>query len=53
MLSRLYLTEVQIRFAVLSTVFAAQRDGRRLETEYILRGVDREMANKSRVISEP
>ena len=46
------LTGAQIKYAVLSGVFAARRDGSALRAEHLLRGLDREMSKEGRALSE-
>ncbi|WP_449245357.1 AAA family ATPase [Desulfobacca acetoxidans] len=50
--SEIELTGAQIKYAVLTAVFAARRDGVALRTDHLLRGLDREMAKEGRALSE-
>jgi hypothetical protein len=50
--SQLELTGAQIKYAVLTGVFAARRAGAGLRAEHLLRGLDREMAKEGRALSD-
>ncbi|MBK8019987.1 MAG: ATP-binding protein [Chloroflexi bacterium] len=46
------LTGAQIKYAVLSAIFAARRDGRPLASEHLVRGLERELSKEGRLLSE-
>jgi len=48
----LELTGAQIKYSLLTGVFAARRERAALQTEHLLRGLDREMAKEGRALSE-
>jgi dephospho-CoA kinase len=50
--AELELTGAQIKYTVLTGVFAARRDGSALQTDHLRRGLDREMAKEGRALSE-
>jgi SpoVK/Ycf46/Vps4 family AAA+-type ATPase len=50
--AELELTGAQIKYAVLTAVFAARRDGTPIAADHILRGLDREMAKEGRALSD-
>ncbi|MBK9124074.1 MAG: AAA family ATPase [Chloroflexi bacterium] len=50
--AELELTGAQIKYAVLTAVFAARRDGVPIHADHILRGLDREMAKEGRALSD-
>lgn len=50
--AELDLTGAQIKYSVLTGVFAARRAGSGLQREHLLRGLDREMAKEGRALSE-
>jgi ATP-dependent 26S proteasome regulatory subunit len=49
--SDLELTGAQIKFAVLSAVFVARREGKGLSMSHLLQGVDRELMKQGRALS--
>ncbi|MBV9791428.1 MAG: ATP-binding protein [Chloroflexi bacterium] len=50
--AELELTGAQIKYAVLTGVFAARRDRTAMEAKHLLRGLDREMAKEGRALSD-
>ena len=46
------LTGAQIKYAVLSALFAARRDGGGLTSAHLIRGLDREMSKEGRGLNE-
>lgn len=48
----LELTGAQIKYAVLTALFASEREGKPLGLKHLLRGVDRELMKEGRVLSE-
>jgi hypothetical protein len=48
----LEMTGAQIKYAVLTAVFAARRDGTALGAEHLLRGLDRELLKEGRSLSD-
>ncbi len=46
------LTGAQIKYAALSAMFAARRDGGKLTAAHVIRGLDREMAKEGRGLNE-
>ena len=45
-------TGAQIKFAVLTALFAARRDGQALGIEHLLRGLERELIKEGRALTE-
>jgi len=50
--SALDLSAAQIKYAVLSAVFAARRAQNNLTMEHLIRGVDAELMKAGRILSE-
>ncbi|HEY0603401.1 MAG TPA: AAA family ATPase [Herpetosiphonaceae bacterium] len=50
--TELELTGAQIKYAVLTGVFAARREGAALAAAHLMRGLDREMAKEGRALSD-
>lgn len=48
----LELTGAQIKFAVLSALFTARREGRPLNADHLLRGLDRELSKEGRALND-
>jgi ATP-dependent 26S proteasome regulatory subunit len=50
--ANLEITGAQIKYAILAALFSARRDGRDLELQHLLRGVDRELMKEGQALTD-